>query len=78
MREATKWRGGPQARRDEENLASNPEMQQKELQQMTASFPSPRLDMDDGNQATRGPHARRICCSKPLQSRAEWAITDSD
>ncbi len=34
-----------------QDLASNPEMQQKELQQMTATFPSPRLDIDDGNQA---------------------------
>lgn len=41
-----------------ENLASSPEMQQKQLQQMTASFPSPRLDIDDGNQATADLHAR--------------------
>src|SRR5580698_2941526 len=41
-----------------QDLASNPEMQQKELNQMTASFPSPRLDIDDGNQATADLHAR--------------------
>jgi hypothetical protein len=33
-------------------------MQQHELGQMTQSFPSPRLDIDDGNQATADLHAR--------------------
>ena len=41
-----------------EDLASNPEMQQKEFQQMTSTFPEPRLDIDDGNQATADLHAR--------------------
>src|SRR5277367_3328771 len=41
-----------------QDLASNPEMQQKEFQQMTSTFPEPRLDMDDGNQATADLHAR--------------------
>jgi hypothetical protein len=41
-----------------QDLASNPEMQQKELNQMTATFPQPRLDIDDGNQATADLHAR--------------------
>ena len=41
-----------------EDLASNPEMQQRELQRMTTNFPSPRLDIDDGNQATADLHAR--------------------
>lgn len=41
-----------------ENLQSNAEMQQHELQQMTTNFPSPRLDIDDGNQATADLHAR--------------------
>lgn len=41
-----------------ENLASNAEMQQKELGQMTNNFPTPRLDIDDGNQATADLHAR--------------------
>lgn len=40
------------------NLESNAVMQQKELQQMTTSFPTPRLDIDDGNQATADLHAR--------------------
>jgi hypothetical protein len=41
-----------------QDLANNPEMQQKALQQMTNTFPSPRLDIDDGNQATADLHAR--------------------
>lgn len=41
-----------------QDLASNPEMQQKEYQQMTSTFPEPRLDIDDGEQATADLHAR--------------------
>src|SRR5271156_5378693 len=41
-----------------QDMTSNAEMQQKELQQMTSSFPTPRLDIDDGNQATADLHAR--------------------
>jgi hypothetical protein len=41
-----------------QDLASNPEMQQKELNKLTASFPEPRLDIDDGNQSTADLHAR--------------------
>lgn len=41
-----------------QDLASNPEMQQKQLNQLTATFPEPRLDIDDGNQATADLHAR--------------------
>ena len=41
-----------------EDLTSNAVMQQKELSQMTQSFPTPRLDIDDGNQATADLHAR--------------------
>ena len=41
-----------------ENLASNPEMQQRALSQMTAVFPTPRLQMDDGNQDLADLHAR--------------------
>lgn len=41
-----------------QDLASNPEMQQKEFQQMTSSFPEPRLDIDDGAQATADLHTR--------------------
>src|SRR5882757_2550098 len=34
--EPNKWHGGPATKAERENLASNPEMQQKELQKMTA------------------------------------------
>jgi len=34
------------------NLTSNTEIEQKQLAQVTSNFPSPRLDMDDGNQST--------------------------
>jgi hypothetical protein len=40
------------------DMTSNAEMQQRELQQMTSSFPNPRLDIDDGNQSTADLHAR--------------------
>ena len=40
------------------DLASNPEIEQKQLQQIVGAFPEPRLDMDDGNQATADLHAR--------------------
>jgi len=41
-----------------ENLASSPEMQQRQLQQMTTSFSNPRLQTDDGNQDLADLHAR--------------------
>lgn len=41
-----------------QNLASNPEMQQRELQQVTASFPEPRVNPDDDSQQTADLHAR--------------------
>jgi hypothetical protein len=41
-----------------QDLTSNAEMEQKEFQQMTSTFPEPRLDIDDGNQATADLHAR--------------------
>jgi hypothetical protein len=41
-----------------EDLKSNAAMQQQQLQQMTAAFPGPRLQTDDGNQDTADLHAR--------------------
>jgi hypothetical protein len=41
-----------------QDLASDPDIRQKALQQITTTFPSPRLDTDDGNQATADLHAR--------------------
>jgi len=57
---ATKWTtaAGTAPLGKGKNLANNPEMQQKQLGQMINSFPDPRLDIDDGNQATADLHAR--------------------
>ncbi len=41
-----------------QDLATNPDMQQKSLQQITKQFPQPRLDIDDSNQSTADLHAR--------------------
>lgn len=41
-----------------QDLANDPEMMQKQLQQLTATFPTPRLDIDDGEQSTADLHAR--------------------
>jgi len=41
-----------------ENLATNPELQQRELSQISKTFPEPRLEMDDGLQGTADLHAR--------------------
>jgi hypothetical protein len=41
-----------------QDLASDPVMEQKQLQQLTATFPTPRLDIDDGEQSTADLHAR--------------------
>ena len=41
-----------------EDLTSNATMQQRELQQMTQTFPTPRLETDDGNQDLADLHAR--------------------
>jgi hypothetical protein len=56
--EPNKWHGGPAEKGKLENLKSNPAMEQKEFGQMVATFPNPRLDIDDGNQATADLHAR--------------------
>jgi hypothetical protein len=44
--------------KERENLVSNTEMQQRTLQKMTESFPTPRVDLDDGDQQTADLHAR--------------------
>jgi hypothetical protein len=40
------------------NMASNPALEQQKLQQMTQSFPTPRLETDDGNQDIADLHTR--------------------
>jgi hypothetical protein len=56
----TKWKiaEGAPVRGKGKDLASTTEMQQQELQRMTANFPSPRLDIDDGEQSTADLHAK--------------------
>ena len=58
--EPNKWHGGVAAgvKGKRQNLAPNPVVQQQELRKMTAAFPAPRLDADDGNQSTADLHAR--------------------
>ena len=43
---------------EREDLASNAAMQQRQLSAMTQVFPTPRLEMDDGNQDLADLHAR--------------------
>ncbi len=40
------------------NMASNPAMEQQQLQQLTQRFPTPRLQNDDGNQDLADMHVR--------------------
>lgn len=59
---STKWNrpstfAGP-ADGKRQDLVNNVEIEQRDYQQMTATFPEPRLDIDDGNQATADLHAR--------------------
>jgi hypothetical protein len=39
-------------------MTSDPAIKQKQLQQITETFPTPRLDIDDGEQSTADLHAR--------------------
>jgi hypothetical protein len=57
---ATKWTiaAGAVPAGKGNNLESNPEIEQKQLGQIVNTFPNPRLDIDDGNQATADLHAR--------------------
>jgi hypothetical protein len=55
---ADAFQGDGKTKGKRQDLASNPEMQQREFNQMTSTFPEPRLDIDDGNQATADLHAR--------------------
>jgi hypothetical protein len=60
----TKWHAGqgelgatPRGEK-REDLTSNAVMEQRQLAQMTQSFPTPRLEIDDGNQDIADLHAR--------------------
>ncbi len=41
-----------------QDMVNDPVLQQKQLQQLTSTFPTPRLDIDDGEQSTADLHAR--------------------
>ncbi|HXB63046.1 MAG TPA: hypothetical protein VNU94_09390 [Acidobacteriaceae bacterium] len=43
---------------DLDNLASNPRIEQQQLQTLTNEFPQPRIETDDGNQDIADLHAR--------------------
>jgi hypothetical protein len=43
---------------DLDNLASNPKIEQQQLQTLTNEFPQPRIETDDGNQDIADLHAR--------------------
>jgi hypothetical protein len=53
-----------------EDLKSTDAMKQVELQSMTAQFPNPRLDIDDGNQATADLHAKEDLLLEHYSSNA--------
>src|SRR5436305_1345829 len=52
------WAADAKTAKDRRNLASNPELQQKDMQQLTAAFPEPRVSTDDEMQLTTDLHAR--------------------
>jgi hypothetical protein len=56
----TKWNAlaGVTTSRERENLTSNTDLQQRELQKLTNNFPTPRVETDDGLQETADLHAR--------------------
>jgi hypothetical protein len=54
-----KWNSiGSQPRGKREDLTSNAVMEQQQLNQMVQRFPTPRLQIDDGNQEIAEMHAR--------------------
>ncbi len=60
---ADRWHGGTpgheaEASRKREDLTSNVTLEQREYAGMTQSFPTPRLQTDDGNQDTADMHAK--------------------
>lgn len=57
---ANKWKiaAGEVSPGKGEDLAPNPVLEQQELRRVTANFPQPRLETDDGNQDTADLHAR--------------------
>ncbi|NYF78522.1 hypothetical protein [Granulicella arctica] len=56
--EVSSFAGAAGAGGKRQDLANNPELEQKALAQLTTAFPNPRLDVDDGEQGTADLHAR--------------------
>ncbi len=54
----TRMQYGPQSAKKREDMVSNPTMQSQQLAIMTKTFPTPRLETDDGNMDTAELHAR--------------------
>ncbi len=58
-----------------EDLTPNPEMQQKDLAAIKDTFPEPRLDADDGLQATADLHAREDLLLNNFSTNTEGTAT---
>jgi hypothetical protein len=71
-----KWhQSGNTHNANREDLTPNPEMEQKDLQAITANFPAPRLDVDDGLQATADLHAREDLLLNNYSTNTEGTAT---
>lgn len=53
-----KWNVANSGAQSRKNLESNPVLEQQQLQALTQKFPTPRLEMDDGNQDLADLHDR--------------------
>lgn len=58
-----------------EDLTPNPEMEQKDLEAIKDTFPEPRLDADDGLQATADLHAREDLLLNNFSTNTEGTAT---
>jgi hypothetical protein len=58
-----------------EDLTPNPDMQQKDLAAIQDTFPEPRLDVDDGLQATANLHAREDLLLNNFSTNTEGTAT---
>ena len=53
-----KWNAAASGQITQKNMASDAQLEQEQLQQMTQNFPTPRLQIDDGDQDITDLHAR--------------------
>src|ERR1700743_2484108 len=71
-----KWhQSGNTHNANREDLTPNPEMQQKDLAAIKDTFPEPRLDADDGLQATADLHAREDLLLNNFSTNTEGTAT---